>query len=289
MVLKAPNQSIFLIHQTRIINNYLEIYKELGFYGGKYIPLEELHGQQRYKIRVILPVTTDAFTKVITQQVGGLLDKDFDFDVVTLDRGHDSVEDRVDEFVNSYAIVEQVRKACTGPRPFDGVYVNCFGSPAVGLCREMFSQPVCGGFEPAVLMASELCQKFSIITVEKKVVPLLEDLTRRLGISQNVVSIRVVNIPVVELRDEKKLFGALLKESLKAVKQGAWGICLGCTGMFAARPLEEALAEHGYPVTVIDPTVAALGYLQSLIRGKTSHSRMTYPYSPQYNLRSFFK
>jgi allantoin racemase len=137
---------------------------------------------------------------------------------------------------------------------------------------------VIGGFNTAVLTALSIAQNFSMIEPVPSVVPMVEDLARELGVTESMVSIRTVDIPVEDLQDKEKLFQKLFQESQAAIlKDGAQSIVLGCTGMLdVAKDLEKELRILGMPAPVIDPTTAAVGSLQSLIRNGLSQSRLTY-------------
>jgi allantoin racemase len=57
---------------------------------------------------------------------------------------------------------------------------------------------------------------------------------------------------------------------------------LGCTGMLGlAQDLMSDLADAGLAVPVVDPTAAAIGYLQLLVRAGLAHSKRTYPFPPK--------
>jgi len=151
------------------------------------------------------------------------------------------------------------------------------GSPAVPFLREMFDFPIVGGFEPAILLAMSLAQTFSVISVEARVVSLLRELARQLGVTDALASIRYVDIPVLGLNNEE-LFLHLYEQSKAAIlNDGAECIVLGCTGMLdIAQKIQKTLADEGLPVPVIDPTVAAIGSLQTMIRAGYTASRRTY-------------
>ena len=137
---------------------------------------------------------------------------------------------------------------------------------------------VVGGFDGAVLMASSISQKFSIVTVVPSVVPMLASQARDLGISGNLASIRNVNMPVQDLGDKTKLIAHLLEQSKLAIQNdGAQAIVLGCTGMVdVVDAVSQELKLAGLPAPVIDPSYAAITLLQSLIRCGLSQSRLTY-------------
>ena len=159
------------------------------------------------------------------------------------------------------------------------MFVDCFGDPGVDAAREMVKIPVVGGFQPAALNASLIAGKWSVVTVLKSVVPMITDLARKLGVEGNLASVRDINTPVLELQEkgvlEKKLLDAI---ELAVEQDGAEAIVLGCTGMLGlARKLAGEMAARGKPVPVVDPTAAAIGYLEMLVRSGLSHSKVTYP------------
>jgi allantoin racemase len=140
---------------------------------------------------------------------------------------------------------------------------------------------VLGGFTPSILMAKAVSQRYSIVTVLPKVVPLLIDLERKAGITAEVVSNRVVDIPVDQLGKRKILLKKLFEQSELAVREGAQAIILGCTGMLrVAGDLQKLLAEKDMPVPIIDPTQCAISMLEAMVRMKLLHSQVAYPFHP---------
>ena len=55
----------------------------------------------------------------------------------------------------------------------DGVFITCFGDPAVPAARELVDIPVVGGFEPAVSTALNLGERFAVVTALDNVVPMI--------------------------------------------------------------------------------------------------------------------
>jgi allantoin racemase len=106
---------------------------------------------------------------------------------------------------------------------------------------------------------------------------------RKLGLMENLASVRAVDIPVLSLEDSRLLEERLLEQAEKAIREdGAEAIVLGCTGMLGlAQNLMRELRDAGLPVPVVDPTAAAIGYLQVLIRAGLAHSKLAYPPPPE--------
>jgi len=237
------------------------------------------------KIRVVVPIITDVFNKEIMKEVAQFKSPDTEVDVVNLDRGPASIESYYDEVLAAYHIVPKVQEA--EKEGIDAVFVDCFGDPGVDAAREVVRIPVVGGFQPAALTASLISGKWSVVTVLKSVLPMIWVLARKLGVDKNIASVRDIDTPVLELQDKKVIEQRLLEHSERAIVQdGAETIVLGCTGMMGfAQTLSKKLTEGGLPVPVVDPTAAAIGFLEMLLRSGTSQSALTYPKPPEKERR----
>ncbi|MCK5248514.1 MAG: aspartate/glutamate racemase family protein [Spirochaetaceae bacterium] len=228
------------------------------------------------KIKILLPIISDIFNEEVVIEAQQFVSPDTEIIVQNLDKGTASIESVYDEMLGSPDIVTKVIQA--EKDGFDGVFVDCFGDPGVEAAREMVSIPVVGGFQPAALLATMLGGYWSVVSVLPSVVPMIRNLARKLGVDGNVASIRHINTPVLELTDKKMLQDKLLEQLIIAHRDdGAEAIVLGCTGMMGlAKNLEAAAAEQGIPMQVVDPTGAALGFLELQVRNKISHSKITY-------------
>lgn len=228
------------------------------------------------KLRIVVPIILNVFNGEIIKEAEQFKSPDTEIEVVNLDRGTASIESSYDEVLAGPDIVAKVIQA--EKDGCNGVFVDCFGDPAVDAAREMVSIPVVGGFQPAALTASLISGQWSIVTVLKSVVPMIRDLCCKLGIEGNVVSVRDINTPVLELQDKSLMRNRLLAQIEKAIEEGAETIVLGCTGMLGlAQDLQKEMAKRNKPIPVVDPTASAIGYLEQLYRSGISHSKLTYP------------
>jgi len=228
------------------------------------------------KILVIIPVVATKFNAAIKKEVEKVLAPDFVAEYKNVKEGTCFIESRYAEYLNTADIISLSQDA--EKNGFDGVFVDCAGSPGVSIARELVDIPVVGGFDGAALMALSVAHKFSIVTVLPNVIAMLESEARDLGITDNLASIRHVDMPVQDLTDQDKLIEHLLIQSIKAIKEdGAEAIILGCTAMVGVVDVvAKGLQEANLSVPVIDPTYAAICSLQSLIRCGVSQSRLTY-------------
>lgn len=232
-------------------------------------------------LRVIIPLVGDQFTELVRKEVSLWTSSETTTDIVTLERGTASIESEYDEALAAPGILDRVREAAADG--VDAVFVSCFGDPAVHPAREIIDAPVVGGYEPAMLTALSLGDKVGIVTVLPNVLGMLHSLERRYAIDRRVGAIRVVDLPVLALEDHDLLTERLFEQSAEIVRAGqADVIVLGCTGMIGvARALQEKLAAAGLPVPVVDPTGAAIGWLQMCSRLGVTPSRTTYMPPPE--------
>lgn len=238
--------------------------------------LDFMDNAKAKKIMVIIPIINTRVLNDVKKEVSHVLAPDFTAEYVNVSQGTCVIESRYAEYLNTHDIISLSKEAQA--QGFDGIYVDCFGSPGVSIVRELVDIPVVGGFDGAALMATSISQRFSIVTVVPSVDSMLESQARDLGIMANLASIRNVDMPVQDLGDKAKLITHLLAQSKMAIKEdGAQAIVLGCTGMVGVvNEVSKLLVKEGLPAPVIDPSFAAISLLQSLVRCGLAQSRLTY-------------
>jgi len=226
------------------------------------------------KILNIIPVPGLPIASEVAAFMETVVNKGNELVTVLSAYGPASIEGEYDEALAAPAILDQCKNAGDAA----GVFVNCFGDPGVRAARELLDIPVVGGFEPAVLLAMGLSDKISIVTVLKNVIPMIRGNIAKAGFAERIASVRVVNIPVLELSDFDKLVDSIYAESKLAIESdGAEAIVLGCTGMAgAAEQIRQKLLQDGYDVPVIDPTLAAVKLLEVYGQLKLKPSKLTY-------------
>jgi allantoin racemase len=232
------------------------------------------------RIKVIMPITSDIFNEEIREEVKYYASDTTEVGVTSLDYGPASIECEYDEALCVPDFLQKAKEA--EEDGYDGVISDCFGDPGVKPARELLDIPVVGACESSMLFASSLAKSFSVVTVLPNVVPMIENISKTLGVNGNLVSVRYVNIPVLEVQDKEKLKRGLYDEMVKAIKQdNAHALILGCTGfMGVAAELQARLKENGYDVPVIDPVFAATRMLESFISMGVKQSRLTYMTPP---------
>ncbi|MHC1770129.1 MAG: aspartate/glutamate racemase family protein [Flexilinea sp.] len=230
------------------------------------------------KIRIIAPVTSTSLPNDAISAIVAFARKDVEISMVNLERGPASIESIYEEALAAPQVIQRSLEAERDG--IDAVVIDCMNDPGLEAVREMVSIPVVGAAQSAMMLASILCDKFSVISTAKRDVYPIEVLIRRYGLTEKYASTRSVDIPVLELHgNSERLLSALIEESVKAIQQdGAKGIVFGCTGMRnVSLALDAELKKRGLDAVVIDPSPAALKWAEMLVDLKLSQSRRTYP------------
>lgn len=234
------------------------------------------------KIRIITPVVSrrsrpssnqDEYSERIKRLAG--LCSETEVDRVRIEKGPPSIESRYDDAMATPDILRLIKEA----EGVDGIVVNCFCDPGVKAGREITDIPVIGPCLASMLVASSICERFSVVTVLKEVVPAIEENARMYGLMDKLASTRYIEMPVLDLhKDEEKTLEALVEQGRKAIDEdGAQVLILGCTGMTG---MAEKLSEE-VGVQVIDPLPAAVKFVETLASLRLTQSKLTYPVPPE--------
>jgi allantoin racemase len=203
-------------------------------------------------------------------------------EVVFLERGPASIESEYEEVLAAPDIVVKAKKA--EARAADAIVVSCILDPGVPAAREQVSVPVLGAAQVSMHVAAMLAPSFSIVTVLDRLIPPLHVLVRRYGLSDQLASIRTIDAPVLDLRQNApRVLEALVSESMRALDEdNAYAIILGCTALSGmGNIVQEELCQRGFDVPVIDPTLTAIKAAAALVAVGLSHSKLAYPIPPE--------
>jgi allantoin racemase len=199
--------------------------------------------------------------------------------ITDIESGPSSIESAYEEYLS---VPETVKKSIQAEKDgFDGLILGCFGDPGLDALREMVSIPVVGPGETAMHIAAMLGNKFSVVTVLDSVVPSLERLARLVGMDQRLASVRAVNIPVLELRQNIDFTtNRMMEESQKAIREdSAEVIVLGCMSMAFMGVSDMMQKSLGIPV--VNPAFVSMTVLEGLVSSGLSQSKKAYPVPPK--------
>jgi allantoin racemase len=238
------------------------------------------------RIHLITPIVTEGVRTL--DDVAGLNSADLSITQSLIATGPVSIECEFDEAMSVPGIVAE---AITAERSgADAIIIDCMGDPGLKAAREVVSIPVLGPSETSMHLAAMLGHNYSVVTVLDSVVPMIENLAKIYGTSDKLVSVRVINIPVLELEAApEKLTEELAKASLAAVEtDGAHAIVLGCTGFLGcAEAIDAALQSRGYSLPVIDPIPATVCVAAGIVRAGLTHSKRSFAQPRSKDLKGY--
>ena len=213
------------------------------------------------RILVINPNATEAVTRGIDEAVEPLrMPGGPAIDCVTLKEGPPGIETQqhVDGVVQP--LLSLVRQKETQYAAF---VIACYSDPGLHSVREATKKPVLGISECGILTALTLGQRFGVIAILQKSIPRHLRYVGAMGVAERFAGELPVDIPVVELSDEKRTFGRMVEVG-KALRtqHGADVVVMGCAGMARYRkPLQDAIG-----IPVVEPTQAAVSMAIGRVR-----------------------
>jgi allantoin racemase len=213
------------------------------------------------RILVINPNSTEAVTRGIDEAVEPLrIAGGPAIDCVTLKEGPPGIETQqhVDGVVAPLLQLLSRKEA-----EYAAFVIACYSDPGLHALREATQKPVLGISECGILTALTLGHRFGVIAILKQSIPRHLRYVGALGVTERLAGELPVDIPVVELSDEKKTFGRMVEVG-KALRQqhGADVVVMGCAGMARYRkPLQDAIG-----IPVVEPTQAAVSMAIGRVR-----------------------
>ena len=205
--------------------------------------------------------------------------KDTAVEITDVECGPRSIESAYEEYLS---VPETAKKAVQAEKDgFDGVILGCFGDPGLDALRELVCIPVVGPGQTAMHVAAMLGRRFSIVTVLASAVPSLERLAKVVGLDRRLTSVRAVDIPVLELRQNiDTTTNRMIEESQKAIRDdNADVIVLGCMSMAFLGVSDRMQKSLGIPV--VNPAFVSLKVLEGLVSSGLSQSKKVYPFPPK--------
>lgn len=238
------------------------------------------------EVRVVTPIVTS--TRLPKEERSLLEFPGLTVTQVSIAAGPASIES---EYEVVLAAPETVKRAVEAEREgADAVVIDCMADPALRAAREAVRIPVVGPAQTSMHVAAMLGQRFAVLNTSTRVRGMFENNAALAGATSKMVSIRSVEIPVLELeQDTGRTHALLLREAIAAVEEdGAEAIIFGCTGMLGcAEAVRIGLLNKGYDVPVIDPIPNAVAFAAGLVRTGLTHSALSYPRPPRKKITGY--
>lgn len=147
--------------------------------------------------------------------------------------------------------------------PADAYVIGCFSDPGLVVCREALDRPVLGIAESAYRTATDLAERFGVVSIKTGSIARHRRAIRALGLEDRLAGDRALDMGVLEMDQRDRAIrriievGTILRDG-----DGAGVLVLGCASMGTYRP--EIEAALGLPV--VDPVQAAVMRAEALLR-----------------------
>ena len=170
---------------------------------------------------------------------------------------------------NVYLLDELIKREGSG---YDAAIIGCFNDPGLWEARESLSIPVVGVGEAAMTLACMLGRSFGVVTVRKKLIPVVEENVVRYGLESRLIR----GTPIRSCELDEKLYPSMFSEpariavppfeaeARRLVEDGAEVVVVGCASLGPALSLAGYTLVEGTRVPVINGTAAAIKFAEAL-------------------------
>ncbi|MCC8938118.1 aspartate/glutamate racemase family protein [Bradyrhizobium sp. Arg68] len=211
------------------------------------------------KILLLNPNTTAAVTDLLHAAGSKVVSAGTELVPVTASRGVPYIATRAEAQIGGAIALEMLAEAGDG---CDAAIIAAFGDPGLFGARELFSFPVVGLAEAAMLTACMVGRRFAIVTFAGALTPWYEECVAMHGLAARCAGVRALDgafQSISEVQAEKEeLLVALAKQ---AVEQDHADVVI-----LSGAPLAGLAAKvrDRIPVPVIDPVAAAVRQAETL-------------------------
>lgn len=201
-------------------------------------------------------------------------------DIYDISHGPASIESMYEEYLSIPSTAERMLEL--EKLGYDAAILGCFGDPGLDGIREVIhNMIIVAPAESSYLLASMCGYRFSVITATDSLTKVMSQLARRYGLEGRLASVRAVNIPVLDLQDNKDLAMSVFhQEAEKAVQEdGADTLVIGCMSLAFLAADHQLVIEAEAPV--INPVMATVKVAESLGAMGLVHSKVAFPTPPK--------
>lgn len=198
------------------------------------------------------PNISESVTRLIGEEARRAASPGTRITLLTAPFGVEYIEGELEAVIGAYASLIHIEENLG---EHDAIIMAAFGDPGLAALREAFDRPVVGLTEAALLRASELAQRFSIIAISPRISTWYRAVVERYGYGERLASIRALDAPLRDIAGVQEEHAARLAALTREVvdKDGAQAVIV------AGAPLA-GLARRisGLPVPLVDPIAAAV-------------------------------
>jgi allantoin racemase len=211
------------------------------------------------KILLLNPNTTAEVTGLLHAAGSRVTSPGTELVPMTAKRGVPYIATRAEAQIGGAIALEMLAEAGSG---FDAAVIAAFGDPGLFGARELFSFPVVGLAEAAMLTACMMGRKFAIVTFSRTLAPWYQECVAMHGLESRCAGIRALDEAfqsISEVQSEKEEL--LVRLANTAVEQDEADVVILSGAPLAG--LADKVKDR-IPVPVIDPVAAAVRQAETL-------------------------
>lgn len=211
------------------------------------------------RILMINPNTTAAMTQLMLTAARSAASPATELVALTAPRGVPYIATRAEAQIGGAIVLEMLAENHTGS---DAAIIAAFGDPGLMGARELFSLPVVGVSEAAMLTACMLGRTFSIVTFSRALGPWYRECVEIHGLTSRLASIRMVDRAfrsVIDVQAEHQ--DLLVSAANRAVVEDDADVVIFGGGPLAG--LADKVKDR-IDVPVVDPLAAAVKQAEAL-------------------------
>jgi allantoin racemase len=211
------------------------------------------------KILLLNPNTTAEVTGLLYTAGHRAASPGTELVAMTARRGVPYIATRAEAQIGGAIALEMLAEAGAG---FDAAIIAAFGDPGLFGARELFSYPVVGLSEAAMLTACMAGRKFSIVTFSRVLAPWYQECVAMHGLEARCAGIRALDESFQSISDvQSEKEDALVRLANLAIEEdGADAVILSGAPLSG---LADKVKDR-IPVPVIDPIAAAVRQAETL-------------------------
>lgn len=217
---------------------------------------------------LINPNTTASITALVLKHAKRFATKGTTLRAVTGAFGPRYIASRIGYAIAGHAAVDALANDTARK---DAVVLACFGDPGLAALKEVSKMPVVGMAEAAILQASAIGQRFSIVTGGERWKPMLEEFVAAQGMSARLASVRTVAPTGADIARNPKAALALLAKGCAACvgEDRADVVILGGAGLVGLA----AKLKSSVEVPLLDGLACAISMAEGLAKQRPSGAR----------------
>lgn len=211
------------------------------------------------KLLIINPNISQSVTDLIEAEARRTIAVDTELTMRTAPFGVAYIETRAEAAVGGFAVLNELAEYYAG---HDAAIVAAFGDPGLAAAREMLPIPVVGMTEAALMSASMLGGRFSIVAISRRIRAWYQETVDMHGLSSRLASIRCLDEALPNIGTVQADMGPqLLALCEAAIREDGADVIIIAGAPLAG--LARTIADR-IPVPVVDGVSSAVRHAESL-------------------------